>query len=181
MIRLATVFSGIGAIEHTLERMGLEHKIVFACDNGDVDILSKKIDDNIKAIDEEIKNLKDVVSKIENEQEFTKQLYQCESKFIKVSTIIDQIMVQKLKNKLSTILEKSLNKNTKKSKIKEFEDMQKILEFIKYNDVNSKFEQIKITLKIINDFTKDNSFKLLDETKIKSNDNLDWVAVLEEI
>lgn len=43
MIRLATVFSGIGAIEHALNRMGLEHKLVFACDNGDVDILSKKI------------------------------------------------------------------------------------------------------------------------------------------
>ena len=42
MIRLATVFSGIGAIEHALDRMGLEHEIVFACDNGDVDILSKK-------------------------------------------------------------------------------------------------------------------------------------------
>ena len=43
MIRLATVFSGIGAIEHALDRMGLEHKLVFACDNGDVDILSKKV------------------------------------------------------------------------------------------------------------------------------------------
>mgnify|MGYP001051538532 CR=1 FL=1 len=36
MIRLATVFSGIGAIEHALDRMGLEHKLVFACDNGDI-------------------------------------------------------------------------------------------------------------------------------------------------
>lgn len=43
MIRLATVFSGIGAIEHALDRMGLEHEIVFACDNGDVDVLSKPI------------------------------------------------------------------------------------------------------------------------------------------
>ncbi len=45
MIRLATVFSGIGAIEHALARMGLEHEIVFACDNGDIDILSKQIKD----------------------------------------------------------------------------------------------------------------------------------------
>ena len=37
MIKLATVFSGIGAIEHALDRMQLEHEIVFACDNGDVD------------------------------------------------------------------------------------------------------------------------------------------------
>lgn len=37
MLRLATVFSGIGAIEHALERMNVKHEIVFACDNGGVD------------------------------------------------------------------------------------------------------------------------------------------------
>ena len=41
MIKIATVFSGIGAIEHALDRMNLDHEIVFACDNGDVDILTK--------------------------------------------------------------------------------------------------------------------------------------------
>jgi DNA (cytosine-5)-methyltransferase 1 len=34
MIRLATAFSGIGAIEHAFQRLGLKHEIVFA---GDVD------------------------------------------------------------------------------------------------------------------------------------------------
>jgi len=33
MLRLATVFSGIGAIEHALKRMRVPHDIVFACDN----------------------------------------------------------------------------------------------------------------------------------------------------
>ena len=41
MLKLATVFSGIGAIEHALERLGIDYKIEFACDNGEVDILSK--------------------------------------------------------------------------------------------------------------------------------------------
>lgn len=50
MIKLATVFSGIGAIEHALYRMGIDHKIVFACDNGDVDIFSKKIGYDIDSI-----------------------------------------------------------------------------------------------------------------------------------
>lgn len=181
MIRLATVFSGIGAIEHALDRMGLEHKIVFACDNGDVDILSKKIDDNIKDIDEEIKNLKDIVNNIENEKEFTKQLKQCETKFTKVAKNIDELDIQELKNKISKVLEKTLNKDTKTTKKKEFEDMQKIIKQIRKNDTNSKFEQIKIALKIINDFIKDNSLKPINETKIKSSDNLDWIAVLEEI
>ena len=35
MLKLATVFSGIGAIEHALDRMQIEHEIVFACDNGE--------------------------------------------------------------------------------------------------------------------------------------------------
>ena len=33
MLKLATVFSGIGAIEYALQRMGIKHNIVFACDN----------------------------------------------------------------------------------------------------------------------------------------------------
>lgn len=38
MIRLATVFSGIGAIEQSLIRLHIPHRIVFACDNGDVEL-----------------------------------------------------------------------------------------------------------------------------------------------
>ena len=38
MIRLATVFSGIGAIEQSLLRLNVPHTIVFACDNGDVEL-----------------------------------------------------------------------------------------------------------------------------------------------
>lgn len=38
MIRLGTLFSGIGAIEQALLRMKQEHSIVFACDNGELDL-----------------------------------------------------------------------------------------------------------------------------------------------
>ena len=38
MIKLGTVFSGIGSIEQALRRLHVEHEIVFACDNGDVDL-----------------------------------------------------------------------------------------------------------------------------------------------
>ncbi len=37
-IRLGTLFSGIGAIEQTLLKMGIPHSIVFACDNGENDL-----------------------------------------------------------------------------------------------------------------------------------------------
>ena len=35
MIRLGTLFSGIGAIEQALKSMKIEHEIIFACDNGE--------------------------------------------------------------------------------------------------------------------------------------------------
>lgn len=38
MVRLGTLFSGIGAIEQALLRLGVNHQIVFACDNGEIDL-----------------------------------------------------------------------------------------------------------------------------------------------
>lgn len=38
MIRLGTVFSGIGAIEQALKRLHVEHELIFACDNGDIEL-----------------------------------------------------------------------------------------------------------------------------------------------
>ena len=38
-VRLGTLFSGIGAIEHAFQRLGLKHKIVFA---GDIEPNCKK-------------------------------------------------------------------------------------------------------------------------------------------
>lgn len=37
-MKLATVFSGIGAIEQALIRLGIDYHIAFACDNGDVEL-----------------------------------------------------------------------------------------------------------------------------------------------
>ena len=47
-MKLATVFSGIGAIEQALHRMGIDYEMVFACDNGDVELNlleGKELDD----------------------------------------------------------------------------------------------------------------------------------------
>lgn len=38
MIRLGTLFSGIGAIEQALLRLNIEHTNVFACDNGEIEL-----------------------------------------------------------------------------------------------------------------------------------------------
>lgn len=64
MIRLATVFSGIGAIEHALNRMGLDNRIVFACDNGDINILTKNIDTDIDEIGSELSELSTIIKDI---------------------------------------------------------------------------------------------------------------------
>lgn len=37
-LKLATVFSGIGAIEHALERLNIPFEVIFASDNGDIDL-----------------------------------------------------------------------------------------------------------------------------------------------
>ena len=58
MLKLATVFSGIGAIEHALDRMHVDHEIVFACDNGDVELEMPKVKVDIDAIETELKALK---------------------------------------------------------------------------------------------------------------------------
>ena len=38
MLKVATVFSGIGAIEFALKRMNIKHEVVFACDNGEREV-----------------------------------------------------------------------------------------------------------------------------------------------
>ena len=61
MLKVATVFSGIGAPEHALKRLGIQYEIEFACDNGDVDIFSKKIDDAFSTIELEFANLSKMI------------------------------------------------------------------------------------------------------------------------
>ncbi len=56
-LRVATVFSGIGSPEFALKRMGIPHEIVFACDNGEIDML--QTDEEILSHIEQLNNLED--------------------------------------------------------------------------------------------------------------------------
>lgn len=71
MLRLGTLFSGIGAVEQALIRMNIKHEIVFACDNGDIDI---DVD-----IDEEKKKIFNMTSKKEK-KEYVDKLYSSKSR-----------------------------------------------------------------------------------------------------
>ena len=78
MIKLGTVFSGIGSVEQALRRLNISHEIEFACDNGDIELslLDKISQKEYKELqtkrgkrtlsEEEAKRLIDL-SKIENE------------------------------------------------------------------------------------------------------------------
>ena len=65
MIRLATLFSGIGAIEQAFIKLGIDHKIVFACDNGERELPYTK---------EEIINNMDSMS-LEEKNQYINELY----------------------------------------------------------------------------------------------------------
>ena len=52
MVRVATVFSGIGSIEHALNRLNIEHEIVFACDNGE-----RELKDSLEKIKKDTSNM----------------------------------------------------------------------------------------------------------------------------
>lgn len=70
-IKLATAFSGIGAIEQAFKRLGIDHNIVFACDNGDVEI---DVD-----VDKELEIIKGLTSSTEKNK-YVRQLYSDKSK-----------------------------------------------------------------------------------------------------
>ena len=79
MIKLATAFSGIGAIEQALIRLDMEHKILFACDNGDVEI---EIDADKEL--EKVKTLKSAKEKRDYVDNLYKQLSR-KNNFVKES------------------------------------------------------------------------------------------------
>lgn len=131
MLKLATVFSGIGAIEHALKRMGIEHEIVFASDNGDVDIFKKNIGINFIDIKNELDRLKKVIKDIDIDIEtdydyltdlddhlnkINNRIYELQSKCeyvdFNIEYIIDKLSDEKVKKDVNKICSKydELNK-----------------------------------------------------------------------
>ena len=71
MLKLGTVFSGIGAIEQALIRLDIDHEIEFACDNGDIEI---DVD-----YEQELKNIKNMKS-IADKRIYVENLYKTKSR-----------------------------------------------------------------------------------------------------
>lgn len=189
MIKLATVFSGIGAIEHALERMGVEHKIVFACDNGDVDIFTKKISVSLKSIDKEFVNLKKVVSHIDktdiNEEQGLLDMIESLDKqeIIYHQTIeklesLDDSIVDLAEKLLETILEMESLKSARKKEYKNFLD-----DIKKLDGAEKKLRVLQNIVEILNDFRKDNLWESLEEgnNNFESVDGIQWDVVVSDL
>lgn len=187
MIRLATVFSGIGAIEHALDRMGLEHKIVFACDNGDINILTKDIKIDIDEIGEELKSLNESIKKI-SKNDSVEDLYKDQ-----LSSMLNEANVEYLK--LISLLESShfcnlpvnkiidtilLSNDIKEKRKKEYTQF---LSDLKKGSVNQmKLKEMQVILEIVNDFKKDNSLVDLGKEKnFTSSDGIVWNNISREL
>lgn len=188
MIRLATVFSGIGAIEHALERMNLDHKIVFACDNGDINILTKDIGLDIDTIADELTKLAGLIEEIKFNDSVENLYKEQLSSMIKEAifeygktlnhlTVIPDYDDDMVVNTLSKILKMQ---GVKKSRIKEYNGFLNDLD--KGSQVEKKLKKMQVILEISNDYKKDNPIEGLgDEKDPQSIDGIDWLLVSKDL
>ncbi len=185
MIRLATCFSGIGAIEHALNRMGIDNELVFACDNGDVDILSKEIELDVQVIEKEFVVLEQIIASLDkddykeeletellrDEELFQKQKKELELVDISVSNILCE-MFQKVKKM----------ENVKKARVKEYEEFFEKLSSSKLSIENKRLYTLFYSIEVVNDFKKDNSYSSLKGgVEFKSSDNILWSEIVEDV
>ena len=77
MLKLATVFSGIGAIEFALKRLNINYEVVFACDNGERDVIIDRVNEF-----EHIKTLQT----IQENKEYVENLYKSKTRKEKLVT-----------------------------------------------------------------------------------------------
>ncbi len=187
MIRLATVFSGIGAIEHALARMGIEHRIVFACDNGDVDILTKEIGMNIDDIGGELEELQKTVDDVHDNNDI-QDLYKgqlvgmlteatAEYKSILSSIIDDESIVPTVFSIMDKIQSMETVKESRQNEYKRFQS--------EMGDGSPKQQILKVLqviLEISNDYKKDNSLEELGEDiDFVSSDGIAWRLISSDL
>ena len=187
MIKLATVFSGIGAIEHALQRMGLDHKLVFACDNGDVDILTKNVGMNIDAIGQELDSLEKTIKTIQFDDE-VEDLYKGQ-----LSSMLDEASkeFQDTVNKMaflpasdglvkSVLSRITVMEGIKAARKKEYDKF--LSELGTGSVIQTTFREFQIILEVCNDFKKDNPLDSLGkDIDFKSVDGIDWRSISTDV
>ena len=153
MLKLGTIFSGIGAIEHALERLDISYKIEFACDNGDVDILSKSIDDSVESIELELEELSSLlVQETKNSDWLPQNLETVKSRFteVKKKLLMDDNDRKSIRKIHDSYKESGLmNSNQKKT----YGNLIKDLE-VTSNDENIVYQYMKLYVKLDSDIKK---------------------------
>lgn len=187
MVRLATVFSGIGAIEHALDRMDLDHEVVFACDNGDLEILTKHIGLNVDEIGAELVLLNSLIKDIrfndEVEELYKNQLAGMLSEALQEYEVVLNRLESvanhdtNLRKVLEVILEMESLKPARRKEYKGF------LNSLNEGSANQKqLMEFQVILEIVNDFKKDNELGLLGEDIVfNSSDAIEWEAVSADL
>jgi len=186
-IRLATVFSGIGAIEHALDRIQISHSLVFACDNGDIDILSKKVGNEVSEIAYEIIELQKLIDSItisskndkQQKDKLKEELSHNEKKFTDACGYLNIPNTGDICNRLHSVINAIIKMTgVKKIRIKEYD---LFLKSIFSSEGNSqKLRILKVALNVINDFAKDNPIDSLSAENLfpiknfKSSDGIIW-------
>lgn len=193
MLRVGTVFSGIGAIEHALLRMGINEKIVFACDNGDVDIFKQNIPTDMNVIDREIKILKQLINnhktEIDGDEEFYAELKEAVDKIQKRYENIVGVLqgvsctkeLEAIQGVLSVVANQEKVKQTRRKEYKLFGDTLSM----ETNVLDLLLKQMQYTVECVNDFKKDNDLNFLtgssEKGDFKSSDEIAWGEVIENL
>lgn len=189
MIKLATVFSGIGAVEHALNRMDIDTEIVFACDNGDIDIFSKKIDVDMDQINDELIALESLIESMNfsdddsYELQLLNMLDLAKKEYDDLKGTLDSLEIGDkyniIKDMLKDIIE---NSSLNKDRLNLFSN------FIITLDSDSSSTQknlilLQAILKLINDFKRENSLDELGKENVSfvSKHDIDWSQISKSL
>ena len=181
MIRLATCFSGIGAIEHALNRMGIDNKIIFACDNGDVDIFSKKIPLDILEIRKEFKVLQDTITESSTE-EYKLELEHDKDLFDSYTASLENINGKYTDIVCQILIAVGEMEKVKKHRYQEYEGFLQKLKNSAIDTLNRRLHTLYISIEIVNDFSKDNNWQDDNkQTEFKSSDDINWKILYNDV
>lgn len=188
MIKLGTVFSGIGAIEHALKRMGIEHQIVFACDNGDVEILSKNVGMNLDEIKEELDVLTDVITKMRfndkyqdlYKEQLQNMIAEANTELVEIIAMLNDVPDDHMNSLtidlLNAILQMPNLIKRRKNEYTKFRD-----NLLVGSSTQRKLFELEVVLEIGNDFKKDNGTITEIDTAddLKSKEGILWENVFQ--
>jgi len=111
-INIGTTFSGVGAVEHALERLKIKNKIIFACDNGGVELFKKNITDRFFEIKKEINYLNKHIDNLslDSMENYKKELQENLNKIEQnYKTLTKKVQNIELKDKITNVINTLLN------------------------------------------------------------------------